>query len=420
MEIKEIKDAIDEASKNLKEGVEGAKNQAAEALKKAGEFVASLEEKADKEAVDTLIKGLEEKLKATQDHADALDLKLQKDGNKKNEQKSFSQRLYDTLTEKSAVLLGLKDAKKEGLAFDIKAAGTMLISGNYSGGTVGLSSWDSEFARVPKRQPFLREIVTVRPVSSSYVAWAEQANLDGGAGNTAEGAAKTQADFDIVEANKKVEKITSYIKVSKEALADIPYLNSEINTELVELLSVKLDTDILGGSGISPIMKGILEYAPAFSVAGTALALGVNGANNFDVIRAAVRQVNVAGKGKFVANYVVLHPDDAAMMDLTKATDGQYLIPPFVTAEGQKVAGLMVIENIGITAGDFLVGDFKKSNLGIREDINISIGYENDDFTKNLVTILGEVRAVHYIKSNHTTAFVKGTFATAKAAMETV
>lgn len=403
---------IEKELKGLKEDLSKSVETKATELQK--------EVKEVKDASELAIKELTGKLEATQKHADELDVKLQKAGKKADKEKSFSERLYDSLTEKSAMIMGLKEAKKEGISFNVKVAGTMLISGNYSGGTVGLSSWDSEFARVPKRQPFLREIITVRPVSSSYVAWAEQASLDGGAGQTAEGAAKTQADFDIVEANKKVEKITSYIKVSKEALADIPYLNSEINTELVELVKVKLDTDILGGTGTTPAIKGILQYAPTFSVAGSALALGVNMANEFDVIRAAVRQIAVDGKGKFLPNYVVLHPDDAAMMDFVKATDGQYLIPPFVTADGQKVAGLPVIENIGVTTGTFLVGDFRKSNLGIREDINISIGYENDDFTKNLVTILAEVRAVHYIKSNHTTAFVQGTFSTAKAAMETV
>jgi hypothetical protein len=68
-----------------------------------------------------------------------------------------------------------------------------------------------------------------------------------------------------------------------------------------------------------------------------------------------------------------------------------------------------VIENIGVTANTMVVGDFTKSNLRLREDAMISIGYENDDFTKNLVTILGEIRAVHYIKTNHLKAFVNVT-----------
>jgi hypothetical protein len=73
---------------------------------------------------------------------------------------------------------------------------------------------------------------------------------------------------------------------------------------------------------------------------------------------------------------------------------------------------MRVVANSGVAVGDFLVGDFKKDILAIREGINIQIGYENDDFTKNLVTILGELRAVNYIKANHVNAFTKGTFAT--------
>ena len=41
----------------------------------------------------------------------------------------------------------------------------------------------------------------------------------------------------------------------------------------------------------------------------------------------------------------------------------------------------------------------------------MSIGWENDDFTKNLVTILGEKRMLAYIKSQYKTAFVADTFA---------
>ena len=38
--------------------------------------------------------------------------------------------------------------------------------------------------------------------------------------------------------------------------------------------------------------------------------------------------------------------------------------------------------------------------------MSITIGLNSDNFTKNLVTILGEMRAVHYIKENDKTAFI--------------
>lgn len=73
-----------------------------------------------------------------------------------------------------------------------------------------------------------------------------------------------------------------------------------------------------------------------------------------------------------------------------------------------------------MTAGDFLVMDSTFANLRVREDVTITMGYENDDFTKNLITILAEKRLAHYVKSNHGKAFVKGTFTTAKALLEAV
>ena len=133
-----------------------------------------------------------------------------------------------------------------------------------------------------------------------------------------------------------------------------------------------------------------------------------------DVLRTAVALIR---KNKFRANYIAINPVDAALMDMEKGTDGHYILPPFVTADGTKVAGTTVIESFSIDEGSFLVGDFTKSNLRIREEININLGYENDDFTKNMVTILAEMRAVHYIKKHHVKAFVKGTFAAAITAI---
>lgn len=337
--------------------------------------------------------------------------------------KSFQEQVLDNMKKFGSDLSRMKENKSMAVGFNVlfntKAAGTM-TSGNYSGGNVGLSSWDSDFARVVRRNPFLRQIISTRPMNNQGIAWAEQANADPGeAGMTAEGAAKTQTDFDVVERRETAKKITSYIKVSKEALDDVSYLASEINQELVELIELKLDEQILSGDNLGQNLKGILTYTPSFSVAATVLANGVDEANNFDVLRAAAWQIANSGKGKFQPNYALVNPIDAALMDLTKASDGHYVMPPFVSAGGQTIYGLKIIENVGVTAGDFLVGDFRKSILGIREDINIQVGYENDDFTKNLVTILGEMRAFHYIKTNHVNAFVKGTFSTAKTAMET-
>ena len=312
----------------------------------------------------------------------------------------------------------IKTIKENGglLKLDVKAAATMTITDNYSGGTVGLSTLEQGLARVQRRRAFLRALVNVAGTSSKYVVWIEQANPDpGAAGMTAEGAAKTQTDFDLVEKSKDVKKISAWIKVSKEMIADIPFMQGEINNELIELVELKLDSQILLGDGTGNNLEGIDNYATAW-VAGN-FASTITGANNSDVLRVAIAQVASAN---FVANMVLMHPEDVAAMELTKDTTGGYTYPMFVPqADGiTRVKGLPIVENTGVAAGTFYVIDSTKSNLRMREDINVQVGYVNDDFTKNLITVLAEARACHFIKDNHKDAFVKGTFSTAKAALE--
>lgn len=417
MELAEIKSAVESASEPIKLELKELKSDLS---KQKAEFADMQKSGAKADELQKLAQSIESLF----GKIDAIELK----GTTPIVTKSFDEQLSESLTKNKDKFERMKSSPEKNwtdlsLKFDLdggistKAAATMTTA-NYSGGTIGLSSWDPVFTRVVRRQPFLRQIVTTRPVSSKYVAWAEQATPDGGAAATAEGAAKSQADFDIVERNKLIEKITAYIKVSKESLDDIAFLRSEINTELVELLSLKLDADILGANGTTPNIRGILDYATTYSPVGSVFAAAIDQANNFDVVRAVVATLQ---NTNYMANYVLINPMDAGLMDMIKvgASDGRYVIPPFASANGQTIAGLQVITNPGVTAGTFVIGDFTKSNLGIREEINIQVGYENDDFTKNLVTILGELRAVHYIKTNHAGAFYKGTFSTVKAALET-
>ena len=303
------------------------------------------------------------------------------------------------------------------VSLDVKAAGTMTITDNYSGGTVGLSSLEPGLTRVQRRRAFLRQLINVAGTISRYVVWIEQANPDpGAAGMTAEGAAKTQTDFDLIERSSEVKKISAYIKVSKEMLADIAFMRGEINNELMELVQLKLDEQILLGDGLGNNLAGIDANAIAFSAG--SFAGTIPSANNTDVLRVAIAQIAGAN---FEANYIVLNPVDAAALELTKDSSGAYTYPVnMVYGAPKTIYGIPVIENNLVPAGEFYVGDFSKSNLRVREDMNIQVGYVNDDFTKNLITILCEARAAHFVKVNHYDAFVKGDFATAKAALELV
>ena len=331
---------------------------------------------------------------------------------KKNVFKSMGEAIADAF---ESSIEKITEVKENGglMNLDVKAVGTMTITNNYSGGTVALSQLEAGVARIARRMPFLRQLVNTAGTTSKYITYLQSNGQEGGAGMTAEGAEKTQADFNLVETSVEVKKITSWIKVSKEMIADLPFMRNEINNELMELVELKLDEQVLSGNGSGQNLTGILQNAVAWSAGG--FALSIASPNEYDVLRVAISQIQ---GNLFNPNYIVLHPEDVAKMELNKTSTGEYTYAMHYTADGVvRVKSIPVIENTGITAGTFLVGDFTKSNLRIREDLNIQVGYVNDDFTKNLMTILCEARAVHYVKSNHYNAFVKGTFSTAKTAL---
>tara|TARA_R110002167_G_scaffold313655_1_gene519318 strand:- start:14018 stop:15265 length:1248 start_codon:yes stop_codon:yes gene_type:complete len=328
---------------------------------------------------------------------------------------TFKQQVKTLLTANKEKLTAMKTGdSKTNIRLVVKAAGNMTF-GNSITGQIPQGDRESGITRAPRRQPFIVDLINVGSITSNLWEWVQMVNPDGDAAMTAEGALKAKIDFDLVLAEASVRKVTAFVKVSKEMLDDVPLMEAEINQELTEKINLKIDTQLLSGDGTGQNIVGILENATAFAAG--SFAASVDEANNSDVLRVGINQVMVS---LFQPNYIIMHPTDVTAMDLQKASDGHYVLPPFSTSANTIIKGIPIVSNTGVTEGDFLIGDFTKSGVRFREGLVFDVGYENDDFTKNFVTILAEARMVHRVKSNDYPAFVKGTFTTAKAALETV
>lgn len=319
--------------------------------------------------------------------------------------------LASLLTEKSEELKAMKEKSGASVQITLKAAGTMGLATNVTG-QVPQAEREAGITRIVTRNPFVLQLVNVGTIMSNVWEWVEQKNRDGGAAMTAEGAAKSQADFDLVVASANVKKVTAYIKVTKEMLDDVELMRSEIDQELTELINLKIDDQLLNGTGLTVNLTGINTNATAWAAGSFALAIPTP--TKWDVLRTAINQVRV---NLFEPNYILMHPTDVTGMELSKDNTGQYIMPPFAALDGTLVSGIRVVANTGIALDSFLVGDFSKAGVRFKEGLTINVGYENDDFTKNLVTILAEARLVQRVKSNHYGAFVKGVLSTAITAL---
>ena len=391
---------------------------------KVAEIKSDLKDFATKADTKDFVKSDELKSFVTKAENDKVIEKFEQELSKqKKESAPQVKGLEALLTEKATELKSLKEDSRGSVILELKAAGTITL-GNVSGGTNLLTDFEGGINGIPRSAPFIASVLPKSKINKPYFAYAEMKNPDGGvAGSTAEGALKTQTDFDIVEASQKVEKVTAYMKVSKEALDDIESLAGDIRNELITLVELKADSQVLSGTGTTPQIKGLLTWATTFANP-TALNdyYALNGSNERDALYAAMLQVKLAEvqtgePAGFMPNTVVLHPTDLAKLKLKKDTTGNYVFGGTYT---ENFEGITILENARMTAGSFLVMDSTKAAYKIREATTVSIGYESDDFVKNLVTVLAEKRHTLVVKSNHAKAFVTGTFANAKLALEAV
>ena len=332
------------------------------------------------------------------------------DAPKKQGAKTIKEALVKTYSDN---VKAITESIEKGNRINLEVKTDTTIDGDYTG-NVALSVLEPGVNRIARPIRRIREISNVGSTTSKFVTYIQQTQqVAPGAEESLwvnEAGAKFNGEVKYEEVSEEVKKIAAYIKVSKEMLADLSFVRSEINTELMEAIEQNIDLSLVNGAGGNDL-TGLLSVAPAFAAGSFANA--VPSANISDLIRIAKAQIEAAN---FMPTHVVLNPEDVAKIELTKTSTGEYSYPAFWDAN-MRVAGLVVVSSNNITAGTMIVGDFTKFNIKFREDMNMSVGYENDDFTRNMVTILCEARLVAYVKGNDVNAFVQSDITTDIAAI---
>jgi len=301
--------------------------------------------------------------------------------------------------------------------FELKAAGDMTIAGNVSGGNVPQAQRLEGINDIAEREAKSYALFPKLRTAANTIEWVYETGQDGTIDGTAEGAAKDQIDNDFVVTSVALVKRAAYFKVSTEMLDDVSFMEGWLRNKLIVRLFLYVDNQVLNGNGAAPNLKGVIDYATAFA-AGT-FANAVDSANDADSLVVAANQIRLANHNGALT--IMMHPSDVAALKLVKlsASDKRYVERLMMVGSQMSLDGIPIIENTNITAGDFLIGDFAKGTIVEKSGIEIEIGLDGNDFTKNMRTILAEWRGQLFVQNNDTTAFVKGTFATTNAALET-
>jgi hypothetical protein len=238
----------------------------------------------------------------------------------------------------------------------------------------------------------------------------ERAGADGiSAGNTTFGL-KPKSNLTFESGQAPVRTIAHYEAAHRNVLDDEPQLQSVINNELLYGLRLEEDDQILNGDGTGENLLGLLNTPniQLYTQANDGAATPKPTETKADALRRAATKASLA---YYVSTGYVLHPYDWEDIELTKTTQGAYVLATNVAVGAQTQAWRQpVVESPAMTQGLFVTGAWGLgAQLYDRAQASIRIADQHADFfIRNAIVVLAEQRLAFAVKRPE--SFVKGTF----------
>jgi len=270
----------------------------------------------------------------------------------------------------------------------------------------------------PMRTRRVRDLFPTRTTTAAVIEYFRMSGFTNNAnavaerntGNTAF-AAKPQSSLAFTGQQAPVRTLAHWEAAHRNVLADEPQLRSIIDNELMYGLRLQEDAQILNGDGSGENLTGVLQTS---GIQTYAWSDGATGDLKADAIRRAATL-------SFLAYYeptgVVIHPNHWEDIELSKDSNGQYLVAVSVALGGQpRLWRIPLVDTPAIAEGTALVGAFGTgAQLYDREQASIRISEQHADFfVRNAIVVLAEQRLALAVKRPE--AFVKVTFDEAPSA----
>jgi HK97 family phage major capsid protein len=233
----------------------------------------------------------------------------------------------------------------------------------------------------------IRDLLPVGRTASNSIEFIQESGFTNNAAPVAEGATKPESSLSFELQTAPVRTIAHVMKASVQILADVPQLQSFIDTRLRIGLGIEEEDQLLSGDGTGQNLLGLIPQATDFDTARRRI-----GDTRIDIIRRAMTQLRLS---EYMASAIVLHPTDWEEIELTKESGtGAYVWANPRGLLAPTLWGLPVVDSTALTEGEFMVGAFDvAAQIWDRQQAVVEVSTEDEDnFRRNLVTIRGEER----------------------------
>lgn len=350
----------------IKAALEGIKAQVetktAEQSVEVKSLIEALEAKMESKNNET-IEGLKADLKAIQDHADLLDVKLQE---KTAETKSEG---YFDVMEK-ALNENFNEIKevRSGKSVQVKAVGDMTLS-NLTGAQP--KDYNFNTVMIPGQLVNVADLVGSVNISGGTYTFPREGAGEGSIATQTEGSSKAQRDYDFTMVDVNTDFIAGFTRYSKKMANNLPFLTSFIPNAL------RRDYFIAENSAFNTVL----------AAAATASTQVITDKNKIEML---INEIATLENSNYAVNGVVVRPSDFYdIMKTAKSSSSGYGLPGIATYEGGqlRINGIPVFKATWLASNKYYVGDWSRVNKVVTQGLSLEFSeQEGTNFVKNNIT----------------------------------
>lgn len=260
--------------------------------------------------------------------------------------------------------------------FKVKAVGNMTAAANLTGSVQ--ATYAPQPALRGRRKLHIRDLLNVIPSATGLWKFYRQ-NIPAGEGSfdfqTTHGNVKEQLDYDFTEVTVTVDYLAGFVRIAKQMLQDLPFMQSFVSNELVEDYLRTEDNKFFGAL-----------YSAATGTAGTSTV----------TVEKVIEAIANLEDRDYDVNGIVVTNQVWAKILKTKPND--YSIPGGVTITPNgdvAIVGVPLFKTNASNIGNdrILLGDWTKAAIIQTEGLNVNM-YEqdSDNVQRNLITVKAEAR----------------------------
>jgi HK97 family phage major capsid protein len=248
--------------------------------------------------------------------------------------------------------------------------------------------------------PTLLDVLNIVQTNSPTVEWVRRNTRTRGAATQSEVISNGVQGLK-GQASQGYELVTTPIRthavwqpVTEQQLADWPQLSALINADLNDDMNQYLEEQVLYGDGNG------LNFDGFFNGTNVSTSDPARADVNDTIIDSLRRCITEIRRAQFAPNAVIMDPFEWEEIVLTKDDDAQYIRTVVNEGDGaSRIWALPVIDTVKMEDRDtgernILIGDFARgATLYDRMTRTVSVGLIDDQFVRNMRTILMEARA---------------------------